>query len=80
MRIVTQPVEKQTASDDDDDDTKFLLSFRSDMHSMNKRQKIDFKIGMLQLLKEVYDFRDDERNLLETAQQEYVYVDTQTSE
>nr|XP_022913397.1 uncharacterized protein LOC111424185 [Onthophagus taurus] len=37
----------------DDDDTKFLLSFRSDMEAMNRTQKLDFKIGMLQLLKQI---------------------------
>lgn len=52
-------IEKRTF--EEDDDTKFLLSFRSDMHSMNKKQKIDFKIGILRLLKSIYDDKDVER-------------------
>ncbi|KAJ8972214.1 hypothetical protein NQ317_018688 [Molorchus minor] len=38
---------------DDDDDTKFLLGFRSDMKAMNRIQKVNFKIGMLQLVKQI---------------------------
>nr|CAH7768582.1 unnamed protein product [Callosobruchus chinensis] len=35
----------------EDDDMKFLLSFRTHMKHMNENQKIDFKLGMLQLEK-----------------------------
>lgn len=35
----------------EDDDMKFLLSFRTHMKNMNENQKIDFKLGMLQLVK-----------------------------
>ncbi|GBP42640.1 hypothetical protein EVAR_87191_1 [Eumeta japonica] len=34
----------------EDDDMKFLLSFRTHMKNMNENQKINFKLGMLQLL------------------------------
>lgn len=44
---------KQEPAVDDDDDTKFLLSFRSDMKTMAKSQKLDFKLGMLQLVKTI---------------------------
>lgn len=37
----------------EDDDTKFLLSFRSYMKNMNTEQKIDFQMGMLQLVKKI---------------------------
>lgn len=49
-----QQKQKQTpANTDEDDDTKYLLSFRSYMKTMNAHQKIDFKLGMLQLVKTV---------------------------
>lgn len=49
-----QQKQKQTpASTDEDDDTKYLLSFRSYMKTMNAQQKIDFKVGMLNLVKTV---------------------------
>ncbi|XP_026324281.1 uncharacterized protein LOC113233371 [Hyposmocoma kahamanoa] len=49
-----QQKQKQTpANTDEDDDTKYLLSFRSYMKTMNARQKIDFKVGMLNLVKTV---------------------------
>ncbi|CAH0592130.1 unnamed protein product [Chrysodeixis includens] len=38
---------------EEDDDTKFLLSFREHMKQLNGDQKIDFKIGMLQLVKKI---------------------------
>ncbi|XP_050672977.1 uncharacterized protein LOC126970871 [Leptidea sinapis] len=38
---------------EEDDDTKFLLSFRTYMRRMNVNQTIDFKIGMLQLVKKI---------------------------
>lgn len=37
----------------EDDDMKFLLSFRTHMKNMNENQKIDFKLGMLQLVKKI---------------------------
>lgn len=37
----------------EDDDMKFLLSFRTHMKQMNENQKIDFKLGMLQLVKKI---------------------------
>ncbi|XP_023946228.1 uncharacterized protein LOC112051690 [Bicyclus anynana] len=37
----------------EDDDTKFLLSFRTHMKQMKENQKIEFKLGMLQLLKKI---------------------------
>lgn len=42
---------KQT--EEEDDDTKFLLSFRTHMKNMDENQKIEFKLGMLQLLKKI---------------------------
>lgn len=49
-----QQKQKQTAANtDEDDDTKYLLSFRSCMKTMNAHQKNDFKVGMLQLVKTV---------------------------
>lgn len=42
-----------TPNTDEDDDTKFLLSFRSYMKKMNPNQKIDFQLGMLQLVKKI---------------------------
>lgn len=49
-----QQKQKQTpANADEDDDTKYLLSFRSYMKTMNAQQKIDFKVGMLNLVKTV---------------------------
>ncbi|KAG5868273.1 hypothetical protein JTB14_004170 [Gonioctena quinquepunctata] len=44
---------KQKPVVDDDDDTKFLLSFRSELKTMTKSQKMDFYIGMLQLVKTI---------------------------
>lgn len=50
-----QKRQKATATPitDEDDDTKFLLSFRSYMKKMNPNQKIDFQLGMLQLVKKI---------------------------
>ncbi|XP_038213226.1 uncharacterized protein LOC119833312 [Zerene cesonia] len=45
---------KNTASKDYDDDEKYLLSFSSDMKKMTHLQKIDFKLGMMQLLKDIF--------------------------
>ena len=42
-----------TSNAAEDDDTKFLLSFRSELKTMNSDQKIDFKMGMLQLEKKI---------------------------
>ncbi|KAJ8915471.1 hypothetical protein NQ315_003234 [Exocentrus adspersus] len=44
-------------SKEEDDDTKFLLSFRSEIRKMNDNQKIEFKIGMLQLVKKIHESR-----------------------
>ncbi|XP_059050375.1 uncharacterized protein LOC131845342 isoform X1 [Achroia grisella] len=47
---------RQTKDDDDgddDDDTKYLLSFRSYMKKMNTGDKLEFKIGMLILVKNI---------------------------
>lgn len=51
--LLQQEQPKTAANTDEDDDTKFLLSFRSDMKTMNAHQKIDFKIGMLKLVKTI---------------------------
>lgn len=37
-----------------DDDEKYLLSFYGDMQKMTHSQKIDFKLGMMQLLKNTF--------------------------
>lgn len=73
MKII-KSTEKPT--DEDDDDVKFLLSFRSDMKTMNKRQKLDFKVGMLQLLKTVYNYTDDGSEDTNNVQSEWIYVNT----
>ncbi|XP_063895317.1 uncharacterized protein LOC126054629 [Helicoverpa armigera] len=48
-----QKATSKISSTDEDDDTNFLLSFRSHMKKMNPQQKIDFQLGMLQLVKKV---------------------------
>lgn len=55
-QILNLPTQrKETATDDNDDDTNFLLSFRGDMREMNRSQKMDFKIGMLQLVRNIQE-------------------------
>ncbi|XP_059050376.1 uncharacterized protein LOC131845342 isoform X2 [Achroia grisella] len=53
----TKPNKRRQMKDhddgDDNDDTKYLLSFRSYMKKMNTGEKIDFKIGMLELVKNI---------------------------
>lgn len=44
----------QNRQEVEDDDMKFLLSFKTHMKHMNENQKIDFKLGMLQLVKKKY--------------------------
>lgn len=71
MRIASQ----RNKAAYDDDDTKFLLSFRSDMRSMSKRQKLDFKIGMLHLLKDC-SVNCDNLDTSSSKAQEWIYVET----
>lgn len=47
-------MKKNTATKDYDDDEKYLLSFSGDMKKMKHLQKIDFKLGMMQLLKNIF--------------------------
>lgn len=53
LSMLQQKQKKPSANIDEDDDTKYLLSFRSYMKTMNAHQKIDFKVGMLQLVKKI---------------------------
>lgn len=45
---------RTTSPRDYDDDEKYLLSFSGDMKKMTHSQKIDFKLGMMQLLKNTF--------------------------
>lgn len=36
-----------------DEDSQFLLSFRSDLRSMTKSQKLQFKLGMIHLIQSI---------------------------
>ncbi|XP_047522762.1 uncharacterized protein LOC125061386 [Pieris napi] len=55
LNILHQNQQKanQKRQEVEDDDTNFLLSFRTHMKHMNENQKIDFKLGMLQLVKKI---------------------------
>lgn len=52
----SEPKKKKTqdATKNYDDDEKYLLSFSSDMKKMTHLQKIDFKLGMMLLLKNIF--------------------------
>ncbi|XP_045492415.1 uncharacterized protein LOC123691875 [Colias croceus] len=52
-------MKKNTATKDYDDDEKYLLSFLGDMKKMTHMQKIDFKLGMMQLLKNIFTENSD---------------------
>lgn len=65
-----QKTNAKSSNTDEDDDTKFLLSFRSYMRKMNHRQKIDFQLGMLQLVKKVTT-----GNETSSPESQYMYCD-----
>lgn len=54
LKLIKEKRNEQTVEHEDDDD-KYLLSFRTELKAMTKTQKIDFKIGMLQLLRKITD-------------------------
>lgn len=51
FQILFDKGKKPVLTSQDDDDTMFLLSFCSYMNTMSINQKLEFKLGMLQLIK-----------------------------